>query len=66
MKPSVVRVERRMKPAPNASSMPGSIPRACLVHEMDPKWAEYAGRTRDGWAKMLDLIDASSTNEGDR
>jgi uncharacterized protein YndB with AHSA1/START domain len=29
-----------------------------LVHEMDPKWAEYAERTRDGWEKMLHLIDA--------
>jgi uncharacterized protein YndB with AHSA1/START domain len=24
-----------------------------LAHEMDPKWAEYADRTRAGWTKML-------------
>lgn len=25
-----------------------------LVHEMDPKWAEYAERTEKGWRTMLD------------
>ena len=25
-----------------------------LVHEMDPQWAEYEGRTREGWTKILD------------
>jgi uncharacterized protein YndB with AHSA1/START domain len=24
-----------------------------LVHEMDPQWADYADRTRDGWTKIL-------------
>jgi len=27
-----------------------------LMHEMDPKWAEYADRTRAGWSKMLDVM----------
>lgn len=25
-----------------------------LVHEMDPEWAEFADRTRQGWAMILD------------
>jgi uncharacterized protein YndB with AHSA1/START domain len=25
-----------------------------LVHEMDPQWAEYADRTRQGWTMILD------------
>ncbi len=27
-----------------------------LAHEMDPKWAEYIGRTEAGWKKMTDLL----------
>lgn len=27
-----------------------------LTHEMDPKWAEYADRTREGWTKMLKAL----------
>jgi uncharacterized protein YndB with AHSA1/START domain len=27
-----------------------------LTHEMDPKWAEYADRTRAGWTKMLEAL----------
>lgn len=27
--------------------------RLTLVHEMDPKWAEYKDRTKEGWAYML-------------
>lgn len=27
-----------------------------LVHKMDPKWAEYADRTREGWSYMLDKL----------
>lgn len=27
-----------------------------LTHEMDPAWAEYAERTRNGWATMIDVI----------
>lgn len=29
-----------------------------LIHEMDPKWAEYAERTREGWTYMLGKLDA--------
>lgn len=28
-----------------------------LTHELDPAWADYASRTRDSWAKMLQLLD---------
>jgi uncharacterized protein YndB with AHSA1/START domain len=31
-----------------------------LKHEMDPKWAEYADRTRAGWSKMLDMLQAAT------
>ena len=27
-----------------------------LTHEMDPKWAEYAERTKTGWTKMIEAL----------
>jgi uncharacterized protein YndB with AHSA1/START domain len=30
-----------------------------LTHEMDPQWAEYADRTREGWAGILDGLAAA-------
>jgi uncharacterized protein YndB with AHSA1/START domain len=27
-----------------------------LVHRMDPKWSDYADRTRNGWTTMLDAL----------
>jgi uncharacterized protein YndB with AHSA1/START domain len=27
-----------------------------LVHHMDPKWSDYADRTRNGWTTMLDAL----------
>ena len=27
-----------------------------LVHRMDAKWSDYADRTRDGWATMLEAL----------
>lgn len=30
--------------------------RLILVHELDPKWEEYADRTREGWNMMLDML----------
>jgi uncharacterized protein YndB with AHSA1/START domain len=27
-----------------------------LTHEMDPKWAEYAGRVEGSWGKMLEAL----------
>lgn len=30
-----------------------------LIHEMHPRWAEYAGRTQAGWARMLDALSAA-------
>ncbi|HEX4413474.1 MAG TPA: SRPBCC domain-containing protein [Lacipirellulaceae bacterium] len=35
-----------------------------LTHEIDRKWAEYAGRTRDGWTMILENLD--SVAESDR
>lgn len=31
--------------------------RLTLRHEMDPKWAEYADRTREGWSFMLEKLN---------
>jgi uncharacterized protein YndB with AHSA1/START domain len=28
-----------------------------LIHEIDPAWADYADRTREGWSKMLDVLE---------
>lgn len=28
-----------------------------LTHELDPKWAEYADRTREGWSFMLNKLN---------
>ena len=28
--------------------------RLTLTHEMDPRWAEYADRTREGWTTILE------------
>ena len=36
-----------------------ATPRGCnltLTHRMDPKWAEYADRTRTGWTTMLNAL----------
>lgn len=30
--------------------------RLSLVHELDPKWKEFADRTREGWNTMLDML----------
>src|SRR5262249_22099748 len=30
-----------------------------LTHEMDPKWADYAGRTEAAWTKMIDALAAT-------
>lgn len=37
----------------------GDGSRLTLVHEMDPLWAEYADRTRDGWTMILEGLDRS-------
>lgn len=31
--------------------------RLTLEHELDPKWEEYAERTKEGWTLMLDKLD---------
>lgn len=28
-----------------------------LTHEMDPKWADFADRTRQGWTHMVEKLD---------
>ena len=40
----------------------GDGSRITLVHEMDPKWAEYEDRTREGWTKILEGLDRTLTN----
>lgn len=30
--------------------------RLTLIHELDPKWADYADRTKEGWNTMLDKL----------
>ena len=30
-----------------------------LTHEMDPQWAAYADRTRDGWTMILERLAAT-------
>lgn len=30
--------------------------RLTLVHELDPKWEEYAEQTKEGWGHMLDKL----------
>jgi len=30
-----------------------------LTHEMDPKWADYADRTRHGWGQILEGLAAA-------
>lgn len=30
--------------------------RLTLVHELDPKWEEYAERTKESWSHMLDKL----------
>ena len=32
-----------------------------LIHELHPDWADYADRTRDGWTKILDALEAALT-----
>jgi uncharacterized protein YndB with AHSA1/START domain len=27
-----------------------------LTHEMQPQWADFAGRVREGWTKMLEAL----------
>lgn len=34
----------------------GDGSRIVLVHEMDPQWAEYESRTREGWAMILENL----------
>ena len=40
----------------------GEGSRLVLVHEMDPVWAEYEDRTREGWTKILDGLAHTLAN----
>ena len=40
----------------------GDGSRLVLVHEMDPQWAEYEDRTREGWTKILDGLAQTLAN----
>jgi uncharacterized protein YndB with AHSA1/START domain len=39
----------------------GDHSRLTLVHEMDPQWAEYQDRTREGWTKILEGLNRAVT-----
>lgn len=41
----------------------GDGSRVTLVHEMDPQWADYEDRTRDGWTKILAGLDRSLSTQ---
>jgi hypothetical protein len=30
-----------------------------VTHALRPEWSDYADRTRDGWARMLDVLAAT-------
>ena len=34
---------------------------ASIIHEMEPKWADYISQAEDGWRQMLGAIDALPT-----
>lgn len=40
----------------------GDGSRLTLVHEMDPQWADYKDRTREGWTKILEGLDRFLTS----
>lgn len=33
-----------------------------LVHAMQPKWSEFAGRVKTSWTRMLDALSTALTN----
>jgi len=43
----------------------GDGSRLTLVHEMDPQWAEYADRTREGWTMILEGLARTLDRDGD-
>ncbi len=49
---SVVRIE--ITPTESGCSL-------TLIHELDPKWKDYADRTREGWSYMLDKLYESTS-----
>lgn len=42
----------------------GAGARLTLTHEMDPQWAAYADRTRDGWTMILQSLERSLNDHG--
>lgn len=36
-----------------------------LTHEMDPRWADYEARTRQGWTMILDSLARITESEDD-
>jgi uncharacterized protein YndB with AHSA1/START domain len=40
----------------------GEGSRLVLIHEMDPQWAEYEDRTREGWTKILEGLARTLAN----
>ncbi|HWT13380.1 MAG TPA: SRPBCC domain-containing protein [Allosphingosinicella sp.] len=42
----------------------GDCSRLTLVHEMDPRWAEYEDRTREGWTRILEGLAGTVAGDG--
>ncbi len=38
-----------------------SITELTLTHELHPDWAEYLERTKEGWSKMMDVLEKNLT-----
>jgi uncharacterized protein YndB with AHSA1/START domain len=47
--PDTSRVILEISPAPGGADL-------TLTHELDPKWADYAERTEEGWTKILTAL----------
>ncbi len=43
----------------------GSSCELTLTHTLDPRWAEYAERTRAGWSHMVEQLDKRLSNDAE-
>jgi len=59
--PETSRVSITIDPAKSAD---GTRSVLTLVHELEPKWADFASRVEGGWTKMLAALDALFESAG--